>query len=63
MSGTRNGKIARLPHMVREELNRRIRDGEEGKKLVAWLNGLPKVKAVVAAEFGGKPISEQNLSE
>jgi hypothetical protein len=63
MSATRNGKIARLPRAVREQLNRRLRDGEEGKKLVAWLNGLPEVKAVVAAEFGGKPIREQNLSE
>jgi hypothetical protein len=63
MSVTRNGKIARLPRAVREQLNRRLRDGKEGKKLVAWLNGLPEVKAVVAAEFGGKPIREQNLSE
>lgn len=63
MSITRNGKIARLPRAVREQLNRRLRDGEEGKKLVAWLNGLPEVKAVIAVEFGGKPIREQNLSE
>ena len=34
-----------------------------GEKLVAWLNGLPEVQAIVAAEFGGKPIREQNLSE
>jgi hypothetical protein len=63
MSATRNGKIARLPHIVREELNRRIRDGQKGKRLVVWLNGLREVKAVIAAEPGGKPISEQNLSE
>jgi hypothetical protein len=63
MSSTRNGKIARLPRAVRERLNRRLRDGEEGKKLVVWLNELPEVKAVLAAEFGGKPIREQNLSE
>ena len=63
MNATRNGKIARLPRIVREELNCRLRDGEEGKKLVAWLNGLPEVKTVLAAEFGGKPIREQNLSE
>jgi hypothetical protein len=63
MNVTRNGKIARLPRAVREELNHRLRDGEEGKKLVTWLNGLPEVKAVVAAEFSGKPIREQNLSE
>src|SRR6266480_688704 len=63
MNISRNGKIARLPRAVRERLNHHLRDGEEGKKLVAWLNGLPEVKAVVAAEFGGKSIREQNLSE
>jgi signal transduction histidine kinase len=63
MNITRNGKIARLPRAIRQELNRRLDDGEQGKKLVAWLNGLPEVQAVVAAEFGGKPIREQNLSE
>jgi hypothetical protein len=38
MNVTRNGKIARLPRAMRDGLNRRLRDGEEGKKLVAWLN-------------------------
>jgi hypothetical protein len=60
---TRKGKIARLPAAVREELNQRLLDGEEGKKLVEWLNGLPKVQAVMLAEFEGHPINEQNLSE
>ena len=63
MNLTRNGKIARLPTAVRQELNRRLDEGEQGKKLVAWLNGLPEVQAILAAEFGGKPIREQNLSE
>src|SRR6266436_7756942 len=63
MNLTRNGKIARLPLAVREELNRRLDEGEQGKKLVAWLNELPAVQAIVATEFGGKPIREQNLSE
>src|SRR5438270_9233815 len=63
MNSTRNGKIARLPLAVRQELNRRLDDGEQGKKLVAWLNGLPAVQAIVATEFGGKAIREQNLSE
>ena len=60
---TRNGKIARLSRSVREELNRRLRDGEQGKRLVAWLNALPNVQEVLAEEFCGRPISEQNLSE
>jgi hypothetical protein len=63
MNLTRNGKIARLPLAVRQELNRRLGEGEQGKKLVAWLNGLPAVQAIAAAEFGGKAIREQNLSE
>jgi hypothetical protein len=60
---TRNGKIARLPKTVREELNRRIDNNELGKELVRWLNGLPNVQQVVAQEFNGNPIREQNLSE
>jgi hypothetical protein len=63
MNLTRNGKIARLPLAVRQELNRRLDDGEQGKDLVVWLNALPEVQAIVAAEFGGKAIREQNLSE
>src|SRR6185503_19452644 len=63
MNITRNGKIARLPKAVREELNRRLSDGEPGTDLVAWLNSLPEVQRVVTAEFGGRPVREQNLSE
>jgi hypothetical protein len=60
---TRNGKIARLPKATREELNRRIDDNEEGKGLVVWLNARPEVQAVMTADFGGKPVTEQSLSE
>jgi hypothetical protein len=60
---TRNGKIARLPREVRDQLNRRLSDGEPGTKLVEWLNGLLEVQALLAREFAGRPVSEQNLSE
>jgi hypothetical protein len=60
---TRNGKIARLPRTIRDELNHRLQDGEQGKNLVPWLNALPEAQAVLAREFGGRNISEQNLSE
>jgi hypothetical protein len=60
---TRTGKIARLPHDIREQLNRRLRDGEPGRNLVQWLNALPAVRAVVQAEFNGRPIRAQNVSE
>ena len=60
---TRTGKIARLPHAIREQLNQRLRDGELGKTLAPWLNSLPEVQTVLAADFAGQPISPQNLSE
>lgn len=62
MSVTRKGKIARLPREIREQLNRRLDDRQEGQAVVDWLNGLPAVLAVLAAEFGGEPVSEINLS-
>jgi len=60
---TRNGKIARLARPIRDELNRRLQDGEPGVRLVAWLNGLPDTQRVLATDFGGRPINEQNLCE
>jgi hypothetical protein len=59
----RIGRIARLPHEVREELNRRLRGGEKARRLVPWLNSLPAVQAVLKAEFAGRGIREQNISE
>jgi len=57
------GKISRLPHHIREHTHVRLRDGEKGGQIVAWLNSSPEVKAVLAAAFGGRPITEPNLSE
>ena len=59
---TRKGKIARLPQPIREQINRRLENGEEGKQIAEWLNTLPEVTAVLAAEFAGQPINEPNLS-
>jgi Protein of unknown function (DUF3486) len=59
----RNGKIARLPREIRDALNRRLQNGEQGGPLLAWLNALPEVSAVLAREFGGIPVSKQNLCE
>jgi len=59
---TRHGKIARLPHTIREQINRRLQDGEVGKQTAEWLNTLPEVRAVLEAEFDGQPINEVNLS-
>lgn len=60
---TGNGKIARLPRDLRHQLNRRMADGEPGIRLVEWLNSLPEVQRVLVSDFGGREISEQNLSE
>lgn len=59
----RYGKIARCPHHIREELNRRIDNNEPGARLVAWLNTLPEVKQVLDSDFERREISEQNLTE
>ena len=60
---TRNGKIARLPRAIREQVNRKLDDGITGVEIVEWLNTLPEAQALMAAEFDGRPIREQNLSE
>src|SRR5579871_4636634 len=59
---TRRGKIARLPQAIREELNQRLENGEQGGRLLEWLNGLPEVKKVLEVDFEGQPISDANLS-
>jgi hypothetical protein len=59
----RNGKIARLPREIRDELNRRLQNGDQGGPVLAWLNALPAVAAVLAREFAGHPVSKQNLCE
>jgi hypothetical protein len=59
----RCGKIARLPRTIRDELNRRLDDGEQGKGLLEWLNGLPEVKAALDKEFEGRLVSHCNLTE
>jgi hypothetical protein len=44
-------------------LNQRLERSEPGPQLLAWLNALKEVKRIVKAEFGGVPISKQNLSQ
>jgi hypothetical protein len=59
----RNGKIARLPKAVREQLNQRLADGEPCGSLLGWLHTLPEVLEVLVRDFEGRPILKQNLSE
>jgi len=58
---TRKGKIARLPASLREELNRRLHDGESAPRILAWLHSLPEVLSVLD-QHGEEPITAQNLS-
>jgi len=60
--GMATGKISRLPRDIREQVNQKLDAGEPGIRLVTWLNGLPPVRALLAAEFGGAVINEQNLT-
>jgi len=59
---TRNGKIANLPNDIREQLNLRLLEGENGPELAAWLNALPEVQSILASQFNASPISEVNLT-
>jgi|CZKV01.1.fsa_nt_gi hypothetical protein len=63
MSTTHVGKIGRLPKCIRDMLGQHIEDGEPGKEIVKWLNGLSGVQRVLQEQFDGRPITEQNLSE
>lgn len=58
----RTGKIARLPLAVREELNMRLRDNENGQTLLAWLNALPVCVERIESTWNGEPINDANLS-
>ena len=60
---TRNGKIARLPDNIRDELNARLDLGEDGPALLDWLNAEPEVQECLKNLFEGVPVSKQNLSE
>jgi len=62
MNTTRKGKIAKLPRDIREQLNRRMDNAEGTESLLEWLNGLPETRTMLAEEFDGEPISENNLS-
>ncbi len=60
---TRTGKIARLPVSIRDQLNRRLLDNEPGPSILDWLNSLPEVQTILAAEFASQPVSAANLSQ
>lgn len=59
----RQGKIARLPVAIRDELNQRLLNGESGKKILPWLNALPRVKEILGEDFEGLSVTDANLSD
>lgn len=59
----RNGKIARLPHDIREEINSRLLDGQLAPEILPWLNNLPAVIKEMELHWDGSILSPQNLSE
>jgi hypothetical protein len=64
----RKGKIAGLPREIREELNERLADGQQGPAILPWLNGLPAVRDRLAARSRADSgevaeITDGNLSE
>ncbi len=62
LPNTHNGKIGGLPAQKREELCRRMYDGERSPTLLPWLNGLPEAQKVCRDQYDGEPINAQNLS-
>lgn len=57
-----NGKVARLPHKIREEVNQRLLDGQTSREILPWLNEQPEVQQDCELHWEGVPISAQNLS-
>ena len=55
-------KIGRLPEAVRLELNERLQDSVPAREILDWLNALPEAQAVMASQFGGTPVTEDNVS-
>jgi hypothetical protein len=53
---TRDCKIASLPETIREQINRRLQNGDAAKEIGEWVNTQSEVKACMAAEFEGAPI-------
>jgi hypothetical protein len=63
VSQRRRGKIAQCPRTIREEVCRRLDDGQQGPEILAWLNAQPEVVSLTALEWEGHAISDNNLSQ
>lgn len=64
MANQRQGKIARLPVDIRDELCKRMLDGWSAPRLLPWLHGQPEVlESLELNGFGEQPITATNLSD
>ena len=52
----RNGKVARLSYEVREEINQRLRDNQNGATILRWINEKCRLRGAAA-------ITDNNLSQ
>jgi hypothetical protein len=63
MDSARTGKIATLPAKIREEINRRLHDGQQARQILPWLNADKDVLRVLDEKWHEQPVSSSNLSE
>ncbi len=62
-ASTPQGKIGRLPHAIREEVNTRLLNNEPARSLLKWLNDLPDTITVCREYWGSEPVTAKNLSD
>lgn len=60
---TPQGKIGRLPHVIREEVNTRLLNNEPAKAILKWLNALPETQQVCREFWNEEPVTAKNLSD
>jgi hypothetical protein len=58
----RKSKVEWLPEQLRQQLNHRLRDGQTGSQVLAWLNSRPATRKVLREHFRGLPVNSENLS-
>lgn len=62
-STAHKGKIGRCPPHIREEVCRRLFEGQTARKICGWLNEHPDVLRVLDEHFAEQPVTDQNISE
>jgi hypothetical protein len=63
VTSARKGKIASLPRPLRDEVSRRLDDGQPGSVILPWINTRPEVRRILKARWDGRDITDQNLTE